>query len=312
MNFVKIAVIIPSRGNSFYLRKCIESLLETDYPNKEIILVDDNPVGIIKERIGELSDAVKVLNSFGKGPSYARNLAAKATDAEFLAFTDDDCIVSVDWLSKLLAGVEHSPDVVSCGGKQKLPVNATAFEKKVFLFMKKTGFLTDYMRNSKKSTVDYVEHNASCNVIYRRDVFLKEEGFLEGFWPGEDVELDYRLREKRHKLVFNPEAVVYHHRSKKLNSFIKMMYRYGKSQGRLFKKYGFFRAIHWVPFYSLFLCVLLLGLFLFSRLVFYGFSLVALILLLSVFKWDVFVFILAFLGGFLWNIGFLRGFMHKK
>ncbi len=172
----------------------------------------------------------------------------KSTDVEFLAFTDSDCIVDKNWLTELLKGFREYPEAVSCGGAQKLPEDATNFEKKVFLFMKKAGFFSEYARQAKDANITEVNHNASCCVMYKREVFLKEGGFLEGLWPGEDVELDYRLREKGYKLLFNPRAVIYHYRSKSLKSFLKMMDRYGRAQGYLVRKYGIFRKIQLVPF----------------------------------------------------------------
>lgn len=61
--------------------------------------------------------------------------------------------------------------------------------------------------------------------MYKRDTFLECGGFLDELWPGEDVELDYRLKKKGYHLICNPGAVVYHYRPKKLAVFLAMMYR---------------------------------------------------------------------------------------
>ena len=303
----KICVIIPARGRAEKIERCIRSILEVRYPKTEIIIVDDGLGGDPLRLLDNFKDRIKIFKSGLKGPSYARNLAAKNTDAPLLAFTDSDCIVDREWLTELTKGLQEYPDAVSCGGAQKIPDDASAFEKRVYLFMKNVGFVTDYMRGSGGEEVIEVNHNASCNVMYKREAFLKENGFMEGLWPGEDVEFDYRLRKKGYRIVFNPKAIVYHYRPDDIKKFSDMMYRYGKVQALLVKKYGFFRKIHLVPL-SFFLLLSLLVLAC-LRIEFFGIAvLVPAILIALAFDFIRFLFITLFS----WNWGFLRGLFSNK
>lgn len=298
----KVVIIIPVRGCPANLKKCFSSLWELDYPDYEVIVVDD---GLSREGLSvldEFKDKIKVLQSGGYGPSFSRNLAARNTSARFLAFTDSDCIVEKNWLKELMKGFERYPDAVACGGRQRLPADAEKFERKVFLFMKRTGFITDYMRRVKEDDLIEVNHNPSCNVIYKRDIFLQEGGFLEGLWPGEDVELDYRLKKKGYKVIFNPAAIVYHYKQKNLKSFSEMMYRYGKAQGFLVKKHGVFRKIQMVPFglAAGILCVIFSG--------FLSISILKYVLIASIIAaWFLRI---AVAGIVYWNIGFGKGFLN--
>ena len=312
----KISVIISVKGEWSHLEACLRSILNSNYSNFNVIIVNDGLSGEAISSLEKYNSKIKVLTSEGKGPSCARNLAVQNTDAEFIAFTDSDCVVDKDWLINLLDGFKKYPDAVSCGGKQELPQDADDFEKKVFLFMKKTGFLTDYMRMAKNNETVEVNHNASCNVMYKKAAFLKEDGFLESLWPGEDVELDYRLSKKEYKMVFNPKAIVYHYRPKDLKSFSKMMYRYGWAQGFLVRKYGIFRKIQFLPLFS---AVFLLSLLM---LIFFQKMLLALYILLSVilitfyyFRLNLNILSLSFLAFIFWNSGFMRyffGFRKKQ
>lgn len=161
----KICVIIPVRGIWPELKGCISSILDLDCADYEIIIVDDGLARAGLDILDEFKGKIKVLTSHSRGPSYARNLAAENTAAQFLAFTDSDCIVDKNWLRELLRGFSSYLDTAACGGIQKLPTDATPFEKKVFLFMKKAGFITDYMKKTgdKKKIIE-VNHNPSCNV----------------------------------------------------------------------------------------------------------------------------------------------------
>lgn len=292
----KVAIIIPARGFCRDFKKCLASLLALDYSNYEVIVIDD---GLSREGAAALSsftDKIKVFPGGQRGPSYGRNLAAKNTDARFVAFTDSDCVVDNNWLKELMRVFSKYPDAAACGGRQLLPPDATKFEKKVYLFMKKAGFITDYM-NKRAEEIIEVNHNPSCNVMYKRDIFLKEGGFLEGLWPGEDVELDYRLKKKGYKILFNPRSVVSHYKPEKLKDFLKMMFRYGEAQGFLVRKYGIFRKIHFIPFLNMAVIFFVIyGIKSFSYLL-----LSVLLLLFCFLRLEFFSFLF-------WNIGFWKGF----
>jgi len=177
--------------------------------------------------------------------------------------------------------------------------------------MRKAGFISDYSRAIKGDSIVTVNHNASCNVMYRRDIFLKEGGFLEGLWPGEDVELDYRLKKSGYKLVFNPRAVVYHYRPKDVRSFLRMMYRYGSVQGLLVRRYGIFRRMQIMPFFVLLLTSFLI--FATIKSLFFGLALIgaAILLLLAYFNFDLTLGGISLLAFFAWHGGFFRKLLYR-
>ena len=137
-----VSVIIPTFNRARKVVRAISSVLYQTFTDYEVIVVDDGLEPQAKDFLDECKERVKVLRSSHKGPSYARNLAAQHTDAAFLAFTDADCLVDKCWLLELQRAFEECPDAVSSGGIQRLPKDATEFEKKIYLFMKKNAFMT--------------------------------------------------------------------------------------------------------------------------------------------------------------------------
>jgi O-antigen biosynthesis protein len=244
---LSVSVIIAVKNGASTISPCLDSVLALGYAPCDVIVVDDGSTdgtGQILRGYGPRITAV--IKDQSRGPSAARNEAARLSRSEFVAFTDGDCIVAPDWLEQLLAGFTD-PQVVSCGGSQKLPDDATAFEHSVFSFMQRAGFVTEYVKAARQGDIRFVGHNPSCTVMYRREVFLSSGGFQESLWPGEDVELDRKLTLEGYRHAFNPSAVVYHYRPRDLKAFWAMMKRYGCAQGYLVRKYGFFRAVQLVP-----------------------------------------------------------------
>lgn len=145
----RIAVIVPAKANPRKIDKCIESLLALRYPGLEVILVDD---GLEKDALyllGNFKDKIRIIKSDSRGPSAARNLAAKTTAAEYIAFTDSDCFADKGWLEELIRVFREYPDAVSCGGTQELPRDATRFEKGIFVYAKGGFYLRLYPPDKK-------------------------------------------------------------------------------------------------------------------------------------------------------------------
>ena len=79
----KICIIIPTYGYPSALEDCLNSILNIDYPHLEIIIIDDGLEDDAIKILDKFKDRIKILMSNSRGPSYARNLAAKSTDADF-------------------------------------------------------------------------------------------------------------------------------------------------------------------------------------------------------------------------------------
>ncbi len=302
-----ISIIIPAKNTQDTLKRCLDSILNLNYRDYEIIIINDGST----DETGKILlgyHGIKIVTTAGIGPSRARNMAVEFASGEFIAFTDADCIVDKDWLEELLAGFNCYPGAASCGGRQELPDDASGFQKKVFLLMNKIGFVTDYMRRGEDRIIE-VSHNASCCVMYKKDIFLKAGGFLEDFWPGEDVELDYKLKKTGCKLVFNPKAVVYHYRVDSQKNFLKMMYRYGWSQGVLVRRHKkIFRTIQLVPFISVLLLYMAALLLLSGKIgIIILFIFVVFSVMLMLFGFDLSMLSLAVLGIVHWHKGFIKG-----
>jgi glycosyltransferase involved in cell wall biosynthesis len=255
-----VSVIIAVKDSQNTIQRAIASVLASEYSPFDVIIVDDGSTDRTPDIIREFGDKVKIISHpTAKGPSFSRNEAVRASKSDLVAFTDGDCVAARDWLAELVKGLKGE-NVVSCGGIQLLPDDATSFERDVFAFMSRVGFITDYVKHGAGGGISAVGHNPSCTVIYKRDVFESAGGFFEGLWPGEDVELDHRLSLRGYRHMFNPKAVVYHYKPKSFKGFLSMMLRYGRAQGFLVRMHGFFRPVHAVPF--LFVVFFLAGLWL--------------------------------------------------
>ncbi len=245
----RVSIVIPVLNEGERIEKCLDSLLSLNYPKErlEIIIIDDGSTDGSTEVIMRYSKehGMAYLRTERLGPSRARNLGVGNAGGEFIAFTDADCIVDGEWINELLKGFLDE-NTAGVGGSQKSPDDETDFGKDVQHIFELLGFAGEYIKTGKE--IRETEHNPTCNVMYKKKVFDEVEGFVSDIWPGEDVELDYRIKKRGHCLTFNPGALVYHYRPETLGQFRKMLRSYGRVQARLLKRYGFFRKLQYEPF----------------------------------------------------------------
>jgi cellulose synthase/poly-beta-1,6-N-acetylglucosamine synthase-like glycosyltransferase len=249
---VDVSVIIPTKNDGETLEKCLRSIADLNWTekNKEVIIVDgystDDTVEIAKkfdcrvlyEHIGTRAGAcnIGVNNALGK----------------FILFTDADCIVPKDWIRNLLGHFDN-PRVASVGGPNLTAPDDSPFGKSVGTvigFLSRVGARYGFTQEKIMETF----HNPSCNVAYRKEIFEKIGGFNEQLITCEDEELDYRIKEKGHKIIYTPHSYVFHYRRGSYGAFGRQALRYGKGRAQSVKihpRMG--KWFHYVPLAAMFL-----------------------------------------------------------
>ena len=101
----RISVILPTRDRLDSLRRTLDSLRAQDYPGEryEIVVTDDGSLDGTPAFLAQQAGAglLRAVRTCGRGPAAARNAALAVAGGELLVFTDDDCVVPPDWLSRL-------------------------------------------------------------------------------------------------------------------------------------------------------------------------------------------------------------------
>ena len=100
-----VSVIIPIYNADRYLSRCVESVLKQDFPDIEIILVNDgstdSSLSVCQDYNNRYPEKVRVLNQTNMGASIARKNGIQAAKGEFLMFVDSDDFVSPRYVSAL-------------------------------------------------------------------------------------------------------------------------------------------------------------------------------------------------------------------
>lgn len=110
---MEVSVIIPIYNTDKYLRRCIDSVLNQNFEDYEILLIDDGSTdncGLICDEYKSKSDKIKVIHTTHGGVSSACNCGIEHSDGEYLMFCDSDDYVEPDWIPTLYCAIKDNPD----------------------------------------------------------------------------------------------------------------------------------------------------------------------------------------------------------
>jgi glycosyltransferase involved in cell wall biosynthesis len=117
-----VSAIICTHNRDTYLGAATDSLLKQDFPDFEVVVVDnasnDRTRAVVEERLSD--PRLKYVYEPAIGLSVARNTGAKESRGAILAYLDDDAVASPGWLSRLCAAYQSNEKLAVAGGKVTL------------------------------------------------------------------------------------------------------------------------------------------------------------------------------------------------
>lgn len=207
-----LSVVVRTFNSEKTIKDCIRSLLDQDYPDYEILIVDggstDSTLQIVQTYPVKVLQEVPSENPCNRGIEEARSAV--------VALIDDDCTAEPTWLTRI---VRHFQDrKLAAVGGQELAPSGSKYWPRCFEALRKveTKFLFHW---------GSVEQISTCNVAYRKEALLEVGGFNNYLFSGEETELNWRLSKKGWKVVFDPELVVTHKRKPSLPRYFRQQFR---------------------------------------------------------------------------------------
>ena len=216
---LRCSVVVPVYTGARHLRDCLQALDWQSAPRDsyEVIVVEDGSTDDSRQL--KLWPEVRWLQQAHQGPAAARNLGVAAARGELVLFTDADCEPAPDWVASMMAPF-GDPRVSGVKGvygsrQRSLVARFTQLE-----------YEDKYRGMVDRETIDFVD---TYSAGYRRHILQAAGGFDTRFPTAsvEDQELSFRLAKAGHRLVFQPEAVVYHQHPPNLWAYARRKFRIG-------------------------------------------------------------------------------------
>jgi O-antigen biosynthesis protein len=228
MEYPRFSVVVCTYNGSRTLRQCLEGIMKLDYPDYEVIVVNDGSTDHSASIAGEFEN-VRLISTINNGLSHARNLGMKAATGEFVAYIDDDAWPDSHWL-QYLAHAFQTSNHSGIGGPNLAPPDS--------------GFAESCVDGSPGGPVhvlltdDTAEHIPGCNMAFRRADLLAIGGFDATFRvAGDDVDVCWRILENGWTLGYHAAAVVWHRRRNSICGYLRQQRGYGKAEALLEAKW---------------------------------------------------------------------------
>jgi GT2 family glycosyltransferase len=227
LEWPRVSVVVCSCNGAPTLRDCLDGLLELDYPDYEVIVVNDGSTDTTASIAAEYP--FLLLNTPNRGLSCARNTGLHTAGGEIVAYIDDDARPDPHWL-RYLAATFMEDDWAAVGGPNLTPPGDAAVADCI---ANAPGGPNHVLLSDRQA-----EHVPGCNMAFRRSTLEQLGGFDPQFRSaGDDVDICWRLQEHGLGIAFSPAAVVWHHRRHSVRGFLRQQSTYGKAEALLERKW---------------------------------------------------------------------------
>lgn len=223
----RVSVVVCTYNGGRTLAQCLYSLQKLNYPDYEIIVVNDGSTDATREILARFPD-VRAFHQENMGLSVARNTGLQAATGEIVAYTDDDCFADPDWLAHLVSQLQQS-GAHAVGGPNLTPEDGWL----AACVAASPGQPTHVLESDQEA-----EHIPGCNMAFHREALLAINGFDPVYRKaGDDVDVCWRLQDAGMWITFAPGAMVWHHRRPGPRSFFRQQAGYGEAEALLHCKH---------------------------------------------------------------------------
>jgi glycosyltransferase involved in cell wall biosynthesis len=237
-----ISVIICTRDRPEQIRKCLSRLAGQQYPQYEVVVVDNAPVSdalraVVEGMSAEGASEFRYTVEPRPGLSWARNAGLEAAKSDIIAFLDDDDEPDELWLAGIADGFARS-DRVGCVSGIVLPARLDSAVEQLFEQIgghsKGRGFTRDTFNKSgpQSPLFPLPPFGVGANMAFRRAALDRIGGFdvaLGAGTPtsgGEDTLALTLVLLAGYEIAYEPSALMYHHHRTDMASLNRQLHGY--------------------------------------------------------------------------------------
>ena len=221
-----VSIVITTKNEEKNIKNCLESILKQTYPRDkiEIIIVDNNSTDRTKEIASVItSEAKQSIRFFNRGPerSAQRNFGMiQKAQGEYVMFIDADFILEKDLIEECVKNVKKDNGLIGL----YIPLRWVGNN----WIIKARGFEREFYDGTVLDAARFI----------KKDIFIKESGFDERLFAGEDWDLDKRI--KKYGKIGLIKSKFLHHEDESINlkDFLRKIRYYSGNLSIYINKWG--------------------------------------------------------------------------
>jgi peptidoglycan/LPS O-acetylase OafA/YrhL/glycosyltransferase involved in cell wall biosynthesis len=238
-NVISVSAVICTRNRPDLIGNAVASVVANTYPRFDLLVVDqsdDDRTGAIVRELAADHPNLRYLHTSTPGLSRAYNIGIRETQGELLAFTDDDCIAPMDWISSIEAAFGSTPEAEMLYGQVLLPKSLEDCADEV-----PTLAIHAPQRLSRRD--GFRIYGMGANFAARRRLFARVGGFDELLGGGgplkssQDFDFQYRAYVAGAVVLLRPDVKVDHYGVRNASQWQSTLRSYGFGDGAFYSKH---------------------------------------------------------------------------
>jgi cellulose synthase/poly-beta-1,6-N-acetylglucosamine synthase-like glycosyltransferase len=223
-----VSIVIPCRNEENYIHKCLESIIQNDYPKEKLTVYvcdgksNDRTLEIIA-KISESHPFIKVLNNEKQTTPYALNLGIKADNSDMSIILGAHSEIEKDYITNCVKILNEYPEVGCAGGI--VSFIPETFKTEIVGMAMSSSFGVGNVYHKTGTKEGYVDTVAFGG--YRREVFSKIGYFDESLTRNQDDEFNYRVLKAGFKIYLSKEIKAKYYARSSFKSLYKQYFQYG-------------------------------------------------------------------------------------
>jgi glycosyltransferase involved in cell wall biosynthesis len=233
MKLSQLTVAIITYRRPHLLNKCLHSFLPQKYLPHKILIVDNDPKFTALAALKLHPNLpLTIIHSPQNIIAVARNLALNTCHTPYLAFIDDDCLLSPNWLETAKLSIKSHPDASLING-QSLLLNPNHPLARMQFQINQNRFQT----NPHSSLYQFNNLDIDTKNLILNLHKIGKTRFDPTFKVSEDTDFGLQLNQRQLSGVYQPHLIVYHQETISLFPVIKKIFKGGYYRYLLEKKW---------------------------------------------------------------------------
>ena len=232
-NSPKISIIVPAYNEEKTVSNCIQSLLSLDYPNYEILLVDDGSTDqTYQQALKNKTDKLIILHQENKGKPNALNNGIRHSTGEIILTVDADTTLDKQALRKIADHFATNKNLGAIAGNVKVKAEPTLINN-----LQSAEYATGINLVKKgQSQLGCVMVVPGPVAALKREA-IEKAGYFSDETFAEDFDLTLNILKKGYKIEYEEEALAYTDTPKNIEDLIKQRRRWYRGMIQVLDKH---------------------------------------------------------------------------